>query len=256
MKIATWNVNSIRVRLNQLLDWIAVNDLDVIALQETKCEDDKFPLQAFTDIGYHAIYTGQKSYNGVALLAKKPLTKYIFSGYLANHEQQRIIITEYNQCLIVNIYVPNGQAVGSEKYQFKLEWLGALYELIKSLKNQFEKIIILGDFNIAPQTIDHTSANFIKDEIMISAPERDLFTQLLQLGFNDSFRIFCAEPKEYTWWDYRIRAFEKNLGYRIDHILISDALVKTSTACSVDRSLRGLEQPSDHAPVILSVNHE
>lgn len=255
MKIATWNVNSIRVRLEQLIAWLQENnDLDIIALQETKCEDEKFPLQALAEIGYHAIYSGQKSYNGVAILAKQPLAKYDFTGYLAEHDQRRVLITEYQNYLVVNVYVPNGQAVGSEKYQFKLTWLQALDDLLKQLKKHHQNIIVLGDFNIAPEEIDHTSANFIKDEIMISAEERKAFHHLLQLGFHDSFRLFNNEPKQYTWWDYRIRAFEKNLGYRIDHILVSDDVVKNCIACHVDRSLRGLEKPSDHAPVVLTLN--
>ena len=253
MRITTWNVNSIRVRMDHLLSWLAFTSPDIVALQETKCEDDKFPAAALEEIGYHSIFFGQKSYNGVALLSRQPLTRYFIEGYLGDHDQRRVIAAEYQDCLIVNVYVPNGQAVGSEKYAFKLVWLKALAELLNTLKKKFSKIIILGDFNIAPETIDHTSANFIKDDIMTSVAERQAFHELLAMGFHDSFRLFNKEPKQYTWWDYRIRAFEKNLGYRIDHILVSDTVLPQCTACDIDKSLRALEKPSDHAPVTLTV---
>ena len=251
MKIATWNVNSIRVRLDQLCTWLVANPIDVIALQETKCEDDKFPHEALAEIGYHALHIGQKSYNGVALLTKQKLIQEDVSAFSQNQEQKRLIAAVYNDCLIVNVYVPNGQSLDSEKYEYKRSWLAALHELLQGLTKQYKKIIVLGDFNIAPQAIDHSAA--VKNEIMISAPERQAFFDLLDLGFHDSFRIFCKAPEEYTWWDYRLRGFSRNFGFRIDHILVSDALIKDCVDCVVDRSLRGLEQPSDHAPVVLTV---
>lgn len=255
MRIATWNVNSIRVRLEQLVDWLTRECIDIVALQETKCENEKFPVEALKEIGYHAIYLGQKSYNGVAILSREPIKKYEISGYMNEHEQKRVIVAEYKDMLIVDVYVPNGQAVGSEKYSFKMIWLEELKKLIQSLQKKFSKIIILGDFNIAPTEIDHTSANFIKDDIMISEAEREAFNEIIKLGFSDSFRLFNQEAKQYTWWDYRIKAFEKNLGYRIDHILVSDTLVKNCTACVIDKSLRALNQPSDHTPLILTINN-
>lgn len=251
MKIATWNVNSIRVRLDQLRQWLTEQAIDVIALQETKCEDDKFPYDVLLDCGYHAVHTGQKSYNGVAILAKQKIVPQIFSGYFATHEQKRLIAVTYQDCLIVNVYIPNGESLVSEKYQYKLFWLAELKNLLNDLSKHYKKIIVLGDFNIAPQAIDHSAS--VKDEIMISAPEREAFSDLLQMGFCDSFRLFCDQPKEYTWWNYRFRAFTHNFGYRIDHILVSQALVDDCLNCTVDRSLRGLTQPSDHAPVILTV---
>ncbi len=253
MKIATWNINSIRVRLTHVLEWLKAHKIDVMALQETKCEDSLFPTEAFSDLGYHAIYKGQKSYNGVALLAKKPLTIHPIQGYCSEHNDKRIIVAEYEDVLIVNVYVPNGQGVGTEKYFFKLEWLKGLADLLMLLKKTYKKIIVLGDFNIAPETIDHTSASFIKDEIMRSDKERERFRQILALGFVDSFRVFNHEPKQYTWWDYRIKAFEKNLGYRIDHILASEALAPNCQSCVIDTVPRALEKPSDHAPVILEI---
>lgn len=253
MKIATWNVNSIRVRLDQLRTWLLANSIDVVALQETKCEDNQFPYAALAEIGYHALHSGQKSYNGVAILTKQKLVQQNCLGTFQNHEQKRVIATEYHGCLIVNVYVPNGQSLDSEKYQYKLSWLTALHELLQTLTKEYKKIIVLGDFNIAPEPIDHSAS--VKNEIMISAAERQAFFDLLPLGFHDSFRIFCKEPKEYTWWDYRLRAFSRNFGFRIDHILVSDALVKDCVDCVVDRSLRGLTQPSDHAPVILTVRN-
>jgi exodeoxyribonuclease-3 len=251
MNIATWNVNSIRVRLDQLCTWLTEHPVDVLALQETKCEDDKFPHQALQNLGYHLLYTGQKSYNGVAILAKKPMVQHECFGYFASHEQKRLIAAEYDGYLIVNVYIPNGQSLESEKYQYKLVWLQALNDLLSVWTKQYKKIIILGDFNIAPESIDHSDS--VKDQIMISPLERKAFTDIVQLGFHDSFRIFCKAEKEYTWWDYRARAFPRNFGYRIDHILVSDALLTDCVDCVVDRSLRGLEQPSDHAPVVLTV---
>jgi len=253
MKIVTWNVNSIRVRLEQLTNWIKSTTPDVIALQETKCEDDKFPIDAFTTLGYQVICSGQKTFNGVAILSRLPIIKHVESGYVIEHDHKRVLIGEVKDYLIVDVYVPNGQSVGSDKYQFKLEWLKELKILLQRLLQKNKKIIVLGDFNIAPETIDHTSANFIRDEIMISDKERQAFHEILDLGFCDSFRFFDKEPKKYTWWDYRIRAFEKNLGYRIDHILVSDVLKDQCKSCVIDTSLRGLEKPSDHAPVILEL---
>lgn len=253
MKIATWNVNSIRVRLPHLLDFLDKQSPDIIALQETKCEDEKFPVAEIQAAGYQAYYSGQKSYNGVATLVKKDISLEALSDYFTQHEQKRVLAIKHDDFCIVNVYIPNGQSVGSDKYIFKLEWLNELVLFLKALKTKFNKIIVLGDFNIAPETIDHTSANFIKDQIMISEKERELFHQMLELGFHDSFRLFNQQPKEYTWWDYRIKAFDKNLGYRIDHILVTEALVKDCIDCEIDKHWRGLEKPSDHAPVILEI---
>jgi exodeoxyribonuclease-3 len=254
MKIATWNVNSIRVRLSHLCQFLTENSPDIVALQETKCEDEKFPLAEINALGYQAIYHGQKSYNGVAVLAKKALTIEPLTDYFTQHEQKRVLAVKHDDTLIVDVYIPNGQAVGSEKYIFKLAWLQELLNLLKTLKSKYPRMILLGDFNIAPEEIDHTSANFIKDKIMISETERELFQQMIALGFYDSFRLFNKEAKQYTWWDYRIRAFDKNLGYRIDHILVTEALVKECIACEVEKTFRALDKPSDHAPVVLTLS--
>lgn len=253
MKIATWNVNSIRIRLPQLIDWLKQDKPDVVAIQETKCEDHHFPYDALKEAGYHAIANGQKSYNGVAILTKNKLEVYPLILPAILQEQKRVIGAVVDEILILNLYVPNGQAVGSEKYDYKLNWFEACVDLVKKLQPHFDKIIILGDFNIAPETIDHTSANFIKDKIMISEQERAALNKLFQMGFIDSFRLFNQEPKQYTWWDYRIKAFDKNLGYRIDHILISEKLKDHCESCTINTAIRALDKPSDHAPVILTI---
>ncbi len=254
IKIASWNVNSIRVRLQQLQQWLQQNAINIVALQETKCEKDKFPQAALDAMHYQAQWMGQKSYNGVATVSLND-TRVVFTDTaIAEHEQKRFLAVDYHDLLIVNIYVPNGQAVGSEKFAYKLSWLALLLDFIVEAQKTYSKIIILGDFNIAPTALDHTSANYIGDDIMKSPIEQAMFQQILDLGFVDSFRLFNTEAKQYSWWDYRLKAFDKNMGYRIDHVLVSKALVPACIHCEIDKTPRTLTQPSDHAPIILTLD--
>jgi exodeoxyribonuclease-3 len=253
-KIASWNVNSLKVRFEQVKDWLSTHQVDVLALQETKCENVKFPLEAITALNYSVLFNGQKSYNGVATLSLAESCQVFSDSMLYEHEQKRFMANVYQDILIINVYIPNGQAVDSDKYHYKLSWLAMLQEFIKLAQQTYEKIIILGDFNIAPKTIDHTSANYIHDEIMRSPVEQAIFQQIIDAGFVDSFRLFNQEAKQYSWWDYRIKAFDKNLGYRIDHILVSTALVPFCLNCEIDKTPRALTQPSDHAPILLTLD--
>lgn len=253
MKIASWNINSIRTRLDQLSDWLSNNHIDIVGLQETKCEDAKFPREHFEALGYQCFISGQKSYNGVAFLSKFPL-KFLYDDHsFFQQDQKRFIACEWQDILFVNIYVPNGQSVGSEKYLYKLDWFEQLLDFVKTAHKKYSKMLILGDFNIAPTSLDYPKKSWIKDEIMRSAAEQEYFHQLISLGFIDSFRIFNQKEGQYSWWDYRIRAFEKNLGYRIDHILISDILKKHCENCEIDERPRANERPSDHAPIIVEL---
>jgi len=253
LKIASWNVNSIRVRLKHLEDWLQNLQIDVVALQETKCVDEKFPIEAFDVLNYQTQFIGQKSYNGVSVISREEALPLFTESPIYQHEQKRFLAVVYQDILIVNVYVPNGQAVGSEKFAYKLSWLAMLIDFIKIAKKTHDKIIILGDFNIAPTDMDYTSANYIGDDIMKSPIEQGLFQEIINLGFVDSFRIFNKEAKQYSWWDYRLKAFDKNMGYRIDHILVSEALVPRCVNCEIDKTPRALEQPSDHAPIILTL---
>lgn len=253
LKIASWNVNSIRVRFQHLEDWLQHQQIDLVALQETKCVDEKFPIEALNALYYQTQFSGQKSYNGVSVLSREAALPLFTDSAIYQHEQKRFLAVVYHDILIVNVYVPNGQAVGSEKFSYKLSWLAMLIDFIQLAKKTYNKIIILGDFNIAPSAIDYTSANYIGDDIMKSPIEQAIFQQLLDLGFVDSFRLFNKEAKQYSWWDYRLKAFDKNMGYRIDHILVSDTLVSRCENCEIDKTPRALLQPSDHAPIILTL---
>ena len=250
MKIATWNVNSLRVRLPHLLEWLKANPVDVIGLQETKLVDGDFPCAEIEAAGYHAVFHGQKTYNGVALLARVPLSD-VRSGIPGfKDEQCRVIAANAGDVRVVNIYVPNGQSVGSEKYQYKLAWLESLRAHLAEEMAAHPKLAIVGDFNIAPADEDVHDPLAWKDQVLCSEPEREEFRALLEAGFVDSFRLFEQPPKSFSWWDYRQGAFRRNLGLRIDHVLLNREFSSTCVACNVDAAPRKLERPSDHAPVI------
>lgn len=253
MKIATWNVNSLNVRLPHVLDWIEANKPDALCLQETKQEDIKFPYDALKEAGYNAIHTGQKTYNGVAILSPHEMTDVHTAIPNFADEQKRLIAATINGVRIICVYIPNGQAVDSDKYQYKLNWLEAFTPWLQTEIAKYPKLALLGDYNIAPEDIDcHDPAAWI-GQVLVSPRERDAFKKLIQLGLEDGFRLFDKNEGQFSWWDYRMAGFRRNLGMRIDHILITPALKEISTASYIDKTPRKLERPSDHTPVVLEM---
>jgi exodeoxyribonuclease-3 len=253
MKIATWNVNSLKVRLPHLLQWLAENPVDVLCLQETKLTDDKFPLAEINAAGYQVVFTGQKTYNGVAILSKHPLLDVVRNNPRFPDEQQRIIAATVLGVRFICAYVPNGQMVDSDKYAYKLSWLASLREWLEEEMRTHEELAILGDYNIAPEDRDVHDPIEWAGQIHCSDKERAALASLVGLGLCDSFRLFEQPEKSYSWWDYRQLAFRRNRGLRIDHILLSPALAKRCVGCAIDRNPRKWEQPSDHTPVIATL---
>jgi exodeoxyribonuclease-3 len=249
MRIATWNVNSLRVRLEHLAQWLAANPVDAIALQELKLPDEQFPREQIEALGLKAVHYGQKTYNGVAILARR-LPADVVNGMPGDDDpQRRVIAATIGGIRLVNVYVPNGQAIGSDKYVYKLAWLERLRAYLASLLAQHPRLLVVGDFNIAPEDRDvHDPAQW-EGSVHVSAPERAALASIAALGLTDLFRRFEQPPKSYSWWDYRMGAFRRNHGLRIDLMLASEALAGRCTACTIDRSMRALERPSDHAPV-------
>lgn len=254
MKLVTWNVNSLNVRLPHVLDWLRNNQPDVLCLQETKQEDVKFPYADLKAAGYNAMHLGQKTYNGVAIISPHEITdvEHGIAGY--EDEQRRVISATVNGIRIVCVYIPNGQAVDSEKYEYKLRWLQELTAWLESELKRYPNLVLLGDYNIAPDDRDcHDPAAWV-GQILVSEPERVAFQKLTQLGLHDSFRLFEAEAGHFSWWDYRMMGFRRGLGMRIDHILVSDTLKLACKSCVIDKAPRKLDRPSDHAPVMLELN--
>jgi len=253
MKIATWNVNSLRVRLQQLLDWLDANRPDVLCLQELKLEDKAFPEAEIRAAGYYAAFSGQKTYNGVAILASTPPEDVMCGIPGFTDEQKRLIAATVGGLRVVCGYFPNGQSPESDKFTYKLAWLNALIHWLKTeALPMYPGLVLAGDYNIAPEAADvHPGW---KGEITVSPPERAAFQALIECGFVDSFRLFEQPEHSYTWWDYRMGSFRRNCGLRIDHILVSQALRDACRACAVDETLRQLERPSDHAPVMLELS--
>lgn len=253
MKFATWNVNSLNVRLPHVIDWLNETQPDVLCLQETKQEDSKFPYQALREIGYDAVHIGQKTYNGVAIISRHPMSELQQNIPAFEDDQQRVIAATIHDMRVVCAYIPNGQAVDSDKYQYKLRWLKALQDWLKSELSRYPKLLLLGDYNIAPEDQDcHDPAAWV-GQVLVSEPERAAFKQLLELGLHDSFRLFEQPEKSFSWWDYRMAGFRRNLGMRIDHILVSEALKPQCSAAYIDKAPRKLERPSDHTPVVLDI---
>jgi exodeoxyribonuclease-3 len=253
MKIATWNVNSLKVRLPHLLQWLAENPVDVLCIQETKLTDDKFPLAEINAAGYQAVFTGQKTYNGVAILSKHPIADVVKNNPRFDDEQQRIIAATIAGVRFICAYVPNGQMVDSDKYGYKLAWLASLREWLADEMGTHEELAILGDYNIAPEDRDvHDPAEWA-GQIHCSERERAALAALVELGLSDSFRLFEQPEKSYSWWDYRQLAFRRNRGLRIDHILLSPKLAGRCSACAIDRNPRKWDQPSDHTPVVATL---
>jgi len=250
MKVVTWNVNSIRVRLPQVLDWLKANGPDVVCLQETKTVDDDFPAEDFRSLGYNVIANGQKTYNGVATLSRASQTDVIRELPGLVDPQRRFLASSIGAVRVVNVYVPNGEAVGTDKYQYKLGWLSALTRHIAELLKQFRRILVLGDFNIAPEPRDVHDPALWEGRVLFSDREREALNTLMQAGLIDTFRRFEQPANSFSWWDYRQGGFRRNHGLRIDHILASDTQARACRACYIDKAPRALERPSDHAPVV------
>lgn len=253
MKLATWNVNSLKVRLPQVLQWLHSNPVDVLCLQESKLSDDKFPVAEIEQAGYHVVYNGQKTYNGVAILSRHPIHDVVKNNPLFPDEQQRIISATIEGMRIICAYVPNGQAVDSDKYAYKLQWLNALQEWLSQECKTYPELALLGDYNIAPEDCDVHDPIAWQGQILVSPTERAAFQNLLKLELKDAFRLFEQAEKSFSWWDYRQLGFRLNKGLRIDHILLSPPLAKRCTACIIDKTPRKWEQPSDHTPVIATL---
>ena len=249
MRIATWNVNSLKVRLPHVVDWLASHQPDVLCLQETKTEDAKFPSEALAASGYHFVFSGQKTYNGVALLSRSAPADVTAGIPGFADEQKRVLAATYGDTRVVCVYIPNGESVESDKYQYKLRWLTALTEWLRGELQKYPKLALLGDYNIAPDDRDVYDPKEWAGKVLFSDLEHAAFKGLLDLGLTDSFRLFDQPERSFTWWDYRMNAFRRKLGVRIDHILLSGALVPACSACAVDVEPRKLERPSDHAPV-------
>ena len=253
MKLATWNVNSLKVRLPHVLQWLADNPIDVLCIQETKLTDDKFPMAEIAAAGYQVIFTGQKTYNGVAILSKHPMSDVVKNIPSFEDEQQRVIAATINDVRVVCAYIPNGQSLDSEKFLYKLKWLEGLRDWLSVECAKYPKLALLGDYNIAPEDRDVHDPAAWQGQVHVSEPERAAFRRLLDLGLQDAFRLFEQPEKLYSWWDYRQMAFRRNAGLRIDHILLSEPLASKCTACVIDKAPRKLEQPSDHTPVIATI---
>jgi len=250
LKVATWNVNSLRVRLPQVLTWLQDVKPDVLALQETKLPDVDFPQDVIRETGYIPLFSGQKTYNGMALFCRQEANEIVTELPGMEDAQRRMLGVTIGDVRIVNLYVPNGESPTSEKYQYKLNWLHQLRIFLTQQLEKYQKMIVLGDFNIAPAPIDVYDPAQQEGQILFSELERQAFDKILQIGFSDCFRYCAPDERAYSWWDYRLNAFKRNMGFRIDHILASPALVSQCTTCYVDIAPRGWVRPSDHAPVI------
>ncbi len=253
MKIATWNVNSLNVRLPHLLDWLKTATPDLLGIQETKTTDDKFPREAISAAGYQPIYNGQKTYNGVAILSRLNTTPQDIVNQLPGMQddpQRRLLAATYGDTRLINVYIPNGAEVDSEKYHYKLRWLAALVAFLATELRNHPRLVIVGDFNIAPEDRDVHDPKSWEGSVLVSPAEREYFQQLLSLSLVDSFRLFAQAPELFSWWDYRAAAYPRNHGLRIDHILVSPQLAKSCQSCHIDPVPRQWERPSDHAPVM------
>ena len=256
LKIATWNVNSLNVRLPQVLDWLRTQQPDILALQETKLSDPDFPTLDIAEVGYQAVFSGQKTYNGVAILSRLPAHDLITDLPALDDPQRRVLAATIGGVRVLNLYVPNGQAVGSDKYRYKLGWLSQLNAWLATELKQHNTLVVLGDFNIAPEDRDVHDPSAWAGQVLCSEPERVAFQRLLDQGLKDTFRLFPQEERSFSWWDYRAAAFRRNLGLRIDHILASPALAAICHGCRIDPAPRRLERPSDHAPVVAEFNFD
>ncbi|MFB4205591.1 Exodeoxyribonuclease III [wastewater metagenome] len=250
MKIASWNVNSLKVRLPQVLEWLGQARPDILGLQETKLTDENFPAAEIEAAGYHVAYSGQKTYNGVAVLAREPVTDVVTDIPGFEDHQRRVLAATVGSTRFVNLYVPNGKAVGDEKYDYKLAWLAHLREWLAAELETHDELAVVGDFNIAPEDHDVHDPEAWHEQVLCSTPEREALAALTALGLSDSFRRFDHPEGTFSWWDYRMNNFRRNRGLRIDLILTAPRLTERLSASYVDRDPRGWERPSDHAPVV------
>ena len=250
MKIASWNVNSLNVRLPHVLAWCDAASPDILALQETKLTDDRFPVAELEEAGYHSVFSGQKTYNGVAILSREPAADPVTDIPGLDDPQRRILAATIGGVRIVDLYVVNGSEVGSEKFDYKLHWLEQVTAWLADEMKQHENVVVLGDFNIAPDDRDVYDPEAWHEKILCSTPERDAFGQILDLGLTDTFRLFDQEERTWSWWDYRMNMFRRKLGLRIDLVLASAAMKQRCTASYIDIEPRRQERPSDHAPAI------
>lgn len=257
MKLATWNVNSLTVRLPQVLDWLNANPVDVLALQELKLTDDKFPAEAFMQAGYHAQWFGQKTYNGVALLSRAPVTSVVKNIPGFQDDMARVISAtvacDAGDIRVIGGYFPNGQAPGTDKFEYKMAWLKGLRDWLKAELATHPRLVLMGDYNITFDDADVWDPVGMRDQIHCTDEERYHLNALISMGLHDSFRLFEQPAKSYSWWDYRDFGFRRNHGLRIDHILVSPALKSLVAACSIDKLPRKNDRPSDHAPVVLEL---
>jgi exodeoxyribonuclease-3 len=254
MQLATWNVNSLAVRLPQVLAWLAEHPVDVLVLQETKLTDDKFPHAELAAAGWQAQWHGQRTYNGVALLSRSPATDVVRNIPGFDDEQARVITGTVDGVRTIGAYFPNGQAPDSDKFVYKMRWMSALRDWVRAELARHPNLVLMGDFNVAPEDRDVHDPVAWAGQIHCTPEERAQFAALVELGLVDAFRLFEQPPKSWSWWDYRNLAFRKNQGLRIDHILVSPALKARTTACTIDKAPRKNERPSDHAPVLLTLD--
>ena len=253
MKLATWNINSLTVRLPQVLDWLAAHPVDVLALQEIKLTDDKFPVADFAAAGYQAQWFGQKTYNGVALITRTPAVDVVRNIPGFADEMARVLTGTVDGVRVIGAYFPNGQAPGSDKFDYKMHWLKALRNWVRAELEQHPRLVLMGDYNITFDDADVWDPVGLKDTIHCTEEERYQLRALVALGLTDTHRLFDQPPKSYSWWDYRDFAFRRNRGMRIDHVLVSAALVAQVKSCVIDKAPRKNERPSDHAPVLLEL---
>lgn len=249
MRITTWNVNSLNVRLPHLLEYLSEFKPDIVALQETKTPDEKFPVAEIEAAGYQAVYSGQKTYNGVATLCREAVTDVITDMPEFDDPQRRLLSATIKGVRVINVYIPNGQEVGSDKYAYKFRWLNSFKSYLQYELAQYNKLIVLGDYNITPNDFDVHDASRWQGKITCSEPERAMFAELLKLGLEDSVRQLHPDDPMFSWWDYRMNAFRRRWGIRIDHLLTSPSI--TAIAAGVATEYRSKERPSDHAPVWL-----
>ena len=250
MKLAAWNVNSLKVRLPHLVDWLAQAQPDIVCLQELKLEDAKFPRAELEAAGYQCAFSGQKTYNGVAILSRAPLLEVAAGMPGFQDEQKRVIAATAGEIRAICVYCPNGQAVDSDKYGYKLRWFAALKDYLAAELTRHPRLVVAGDFNVAPEDRDVHDPKAWEGQVLVSEPERAAWRALLAVGLQDSFRLFEQPEKIYSWWDYRMMGFRRNAGLRIDHVLVAAELARRCTASTVDKAPRKLERPSDHAPAI------